>query len=679
MYKIILNNLDEILPLKCTKIRIDSPAWFTKEVLNAISYKNKCFTDAKNSPDDTTVWHKYRSANSAAKKAVYNSKATYIKSTLNNNSTDPKKFWSEISKLMGTGKDNSRAIKTIRNETGHIVCDTEAAEYMNDYYVNIGTKLAEKSNSDPWRAHPGFPRQTNQNFSFRIITEKECFTLIKQIDISKSSSTKNIKTIFLKDAFLILKFEITYLLNQALRNSEFPESWGCSIVTPIPKDGDHLDPGNWRPISQMPLIGRLLEKAVHTQLVYYINSVGLLHYNQHGFRANKSTGSAIFQYIKKLFTALDNNQVTGAVYIDYKKAFDTISHDILLKKLRLYGFSADTVTWFQNYLSSRSQSTLVNSNMSRSKRVKYGVPQGSTLGPTLFIIFVNDLFYLPGITEHNTIMYADDTVLYISDCNEQRVMNSLQGNLEIVTRWCTMNLLTINESKTKYCLFNRDVNTSPQQHILLCKGQSLGLVSSYKYLGADIASDLNMDDYVSNVYNKSSIKIHMLSKIRRFITTQAAILIYKQTILPYLDYASFLMDSAYQYSLSLLDKIQKRGIRLIEYEKDYRNRRSTKDLMSAYGLQSLRHRRDLQLLTFMYNESLNADNLNLRSHNILLRSSNKIKFMEKLTRKTSVQNSPYYRGIALWNCLSESLQKEPTLVKFKNKIKGTYRNKNIRK
>ena len=151
----------------------------------------------------------------AAKRARQRSKSNYIKDTLNNNRTDPKKFWSEISKLLGTGPCGSKSIKTIRNASGHIVCDSEAAEYMNEYYVNIGAKLAEKLEQGSWQPHTNFPVQMSDSFSFRIITEKECCTLVKQINISKSSAVKDIKTIFLKDAFLMLNFEITYLLNQA--------------------------------------------------------------------------------------------------------------------------------------------------------------------------------------------------------------------------------------------------------------------------------------------------------------------------------------------------------------------------------------------------------------------------------------------------------------------------------
>ena len=214
----------------------------------------------------------------------------------------------------------------------------------------------------------------------------------------------------------------------------------------------------------------------------------------------------------------------------------------------------------------------------------------------------------PNAYETNTIMYADETVVFASDYDVYSIISKLQSYINTISEWCKTNKLTINESKTKYCLSNYHNDTCPI--MLRCNEHRLGLVRSYKYLGVDITNDLNMDEYVSNVYKKASYKIHMLSKIRKYITIYAAGQIYKQTILPYLDYASFMMDSAHQYSLSLLDKVQKRGIRLIEYENDYKKRVDIKTLMRRYKIENIRHRRDLELLSFMYTESKSPLNLN---------------------------------------------------------------------
>ena len=534
---------------------------------------------------------------------------------------------------------------------------------------NIGKILASKFGNQIWKPDTSFPRHNHEFFNFRIITEKECMTLIKQIDINKSSAIDNIKAIFIKDAFLSLNFEVAYLLNESLRKAEFPDSWGSSYVTPIPKEGDQLDPSNWRPISQMPIIGRLVEKAIHAQLRYFIDSTGLLHMNQHGFRTGKSTGSAIFDYVKNLYNGFDNTQSIISTYIDYKKAFDTVSHHILLQKLSLYGFTNNTVSWFSDYLAKRSQCTLVNGHKSGFKPVNYGVPQGSTLGPTLFIIYVNDLFYYPGVDESKILMYADDTVVFTSGNNFHSTLSDSQSRFDIIS-WCELNKLTINERKTKTTFFNSKSDDVLEK--ITFKGEPLENVKSYKYLGVDICDDLNMDIYVKNVYRKINYKVYMFSKIRSYITTYAANMIYKQTIVPYLDYASFLMDSAHQYSLSLLDKIHHRCMRIIEYKKPKDRDKNLQNLMNTFRIQNIRQRRKIQLLTFMFNQSKFQTNLKMERPDRVLRNSNKIKFKEKFTRKTTVLNSPLYRGYALWNDLPEDVQKIGSLSKFKTLIKQLY-------
>ena len=312
----------------------------------------------------------------------------------------------------------------------------------------------------------------------------------------------------------------------------------------------------------------------------------------------------------------------------------------------------------------------MNGYESSLKPVKYGVPQGSTLGPTLFIIYVNDLFYYHGVDETKLLMYADDTVVCTKGNNLTDVVQESQELFNNIILWCEINRLTINEKKTKTCSFNNsDLDNSSS---ITYKQNPLENVNTYKYLGVDICEDLNMDTYVKNVYKKVNYKVYMFSKIRKFITKHAAVMIYKQTITPYLDYASFLMDSAYQYSLSYLDKIHNRCMRIIEYKtKRYRDL-DIPNLMYNNHIQGIRQRRKVQLLTFMFTESKLPENIKSERPPMTLRSNNKVKFKEKFTRKTIILNSPVYRGYALWNELPEDIQNLKSLSIFKKKIKDIY-------
>ena len=556
MLLIITVSLNSSLPLKAMRIPNNSPPWLTSEILDMINLKNKLFKLAKL---DKNHWNSYRDQKHLVNRTVKREKRNTVQKTLDDNKNNPKEFWMEIKNLLGTNSISSDAIKTIRNAGGTILNDKEAADYMNDYYAHIGENLANLIPDINWNAHNNFMNIESNGFRFRLITEKETRALVKGIDSTKSSAMDRLKSIFVKDAFECINFELCYLLNESLRLGEYPISWGYSYVTPIPKEGDRLDPNNWRPISQMPIIGRLIEKAIHTQLKYYLDCKGILHKNQHGFRARKSTGSAIFDYINNLFSAYDSDESTVSVYIDYKKAFDTISHQILLKKLKLYGLSKMCLSWFEQYLDHRTQCTIVNGHKSNTQPISYGVPQGSTLGPTLFILYVNDLFTYPGIENVSTLMYADDTVIYRSSDDPTDALENIQIAMNNTQNWCEMDKLTINGNKTKFTIFLR--KPSDRKYQVVCNKNLLERTTTYKYLGADIDNTLTMDSFNKNVCKKVNFKLYMFGKIRKYITTHAAILIYKQTILPYFDYGRFLMNSASQNSISKLDKYQNRALR----------------------------------------------------------------------------------------------------------------------
>ena len=260
-------------------------------------------------------------------------------------------------------------------------------------------------------------------------------------------------------------------------------------------------------------------------------------------------------------------------------------------------------------------------------------------------------------------MYADDTVIYTSHTDPAVAVSQLQGAMDAVVGWGNINKLTINENKTKYTMFLR--KPSIAKYKLTCNSIALEHVNSYKYLGADIDHTLTMDLFISNVCKKVNFKIYMFKKIWKY----AAIMIYKQTILPYFDYGSFLIGSANQSSIANLDKYQKRAIRLIEYKPKQLRSNNINILLSEYRITNIRLRRDEQSLAFMYMLSLNIEFINNRRPIMTLRSSKKIKFKETVTSKTIIQKSPYFRGVALWNALPVDLQHVKTLSKYKNLIK----------
>ena len=301
---------------------------------------------------------------------------------------------------------------------------------------------------------------------------------------------------------------------------------------------DSLDPGNWRPISILPLPSKLLERAIHYQIISHLDTNGYLSFNQHGFRTGKSTSTAILDLTRLLTDNYNRGKHTSCVFVDYKKAFETLDHDILLNKLVKYDFNRDSVKWMQSYFGNRRHVVRCAGTCSVEASVNYGVPQGSVLGPLCFILYVNDLIQsVTTNTQAKIIMYADDTVLLVENSIPALATECMQKVLDEVSNWCQRNKMTVNAKKTKHMLVLRQKDFPEATELLGVKfnGEPLANVKAYKYLGVDLDRNLTYEAAVHNTYIKPNKKLFTLRKIRPYITQRVSVLIYKQFILPILD------------------------------------------------------------------------------------------------------------------------------------------------
>ena len=243
---------------------------------------------------------------------------------------------------------------------------------------------------------------------------------------------------------------LAHICKLSLNNSKFPDDWKKAKVTPIFKSGDKSNVSNYRPISVLPIISKIIERTVHNQLYAYLCSRNILSDSQSGFRPNHSTTTTLLEVQDYILNNMDKGFATGAIFLDLKKAFDTVSHEILINKLASYGIKDNELDWFKSYLCNRSQAVHGNSFLSDFKTYNIGIPQGSILGPLLFIIFVN---CLPDVVTCKTVMYADDTSLMCKAKNVDDLKAQLESNLKGVANWFKANKLTLNVDKTKFMVF----------------------------------------------------------------------------------------------------------------------------------------------------------------------------------------------------------------------------------
>ena len=303
----------------------------------------------------------------------------------------------------------------------------------------------------------------------------------------------------------------------------------------------------------MPLPGKLLEKILHKRILEFWDTNEFLSKDHGGFRKGHSTVSTIADLTDDLFDQINGSNTTVATFINLRKAFDTVNLTILTDKLQRAGVRDNVLQWCTSYLSNRSQRTVANGHSSELLPVTCGVPQGSVLGPLFFLVYVNDAQH--ALDDCKIKLYADDTILYQAHVNGKEASMKLQTSIDLFVNWCSVNQLTINIKKTKTMVFGSRQRVKKAGHInIKINNESLKQVPSYKYLGLTLDSTLNYNQHIQSVLRLVLHKLHLLSKLKRYINDNVARCIYKSMLLPYFDYADVIYNKA---NATLLDKLQR--------------------------------------------------------------------------------------------------------------------------
>lgn len=343
----------------------------------------------------------------------------------------------------------------------------------------------------------------------------------------------------MKDCRAEIAKPIAFIINLSLQTAIVPTEWKTALITPIHKSGNTTEANNFRPISVLPVISKILEKAVQQQLVEYLETNHHLSDSQFGYRKKRSTKVATTLFIDNLRKACHKGLVSGALFIDLSKAFDTLGHANLLLKLESTGVKGLALNWFRDYLFGRKQIVKYNNELSDPTTLLCGVPQGSILGPILFLIFFDD--FEKCLQNCKTIQFADDTVIYISEKSIAEVQTKLNEDLAQIASYLQTNELIINlkKGKTEGMLVGtskRLANDSLSELELHFRHEKINCTTEYKYLGTEIDQNLNLNKNFDQKVKKASVKLHLLKRLMSFLTQDAAITVYKSYILPILKY-----------------------------------------------------------------------------------------------------------------------------------------------
>ena len=559
------NNLSR-KKVKFNKFKHAKSEWITAGIIKSIKRRDTLYRDLKNTPTNSLDYEQrkinLRTLNVILKRRIFIAKKTYYHSLFTKYAFNIKKTWSAIKNILGTKKTISPDKMLIDN---NITSKTQTiVNHFNQYFVNIGHTLASKLNDVEPDSHKKYLKSpTSKLFSFQLVNEDATSKIFDNIPHKNSTGVDDISTFLIKSVKFDLIKAVTTTVNQSLTTGIFPDNLKLAKVIPLFKKGDPTSINNYRPISLLPALSKIFERVIYNQINNYFTLNNLYYEGQYGFRSKHSTELAALDIIDTITSRMEKGNIPITIYLDLSKAFDTLNHTILLDKLKFYGIQGSSLNLIENYLKNRKQCVEINNIRSAFTNILTGVPQGSILGPLLFIIYMNDIPFAS--TTFKTIIYADDTTLLanLSDFyfkNNTKVnIKMLNNELDKIRLWLRANKLTLNTQKSKFMLFYQ-----PKKRLEIPKieinNEKIECVEQFDFLGLILHKHLIWKSHVTKVANKISKTIGIVNKLKYQLPQTTLLTIYNSLILPHLNYCLL----AWGHDSKRIHKLQKKAIRIID-------------------------------------------------------------------------------------------------------------------
>ena len=545
------------------EVKLGNKPWITKGILKSSKTKSKLYqTSLSGKLDDINLYKTYRNKLTHIKEL---SKKEYYSQLVKDSKHNITVLWrtiNDITKFKFKRKSKLQITELLDEADMKVTDQIKIANLFNDFFSEVGQKMANKIDK-PSASNTTFSNPLTENrcnsFFFKPITTADILAHIQQLNVNKCAGPEEIPIRVIKMSSPVIAPILELLFNKCLTNGSFPRSLKIGKIVPIHKKGPKNECCNYRPITLLSPLSKIFEKCIYKQMYTYLEKYNLLTPNQFGFRQNCSTSLAVRQLYDNFLESLDKKKITCSVFIDLSKAFDTVDHEILLKKLLRYGFRGLPLQLIQSYLTNRNQYAFVNGTKSNLRRVKCGVPQGSTLGPLLFLIYVNDL---PYVSDFTTKLFADDTVLTMANSCMRTLQHDVNKELTKIDEWMRLNKLSLNYSKTKYMLITNKTKSEDLINGNITIGKhKIEQVTQIKYLGVTFDNKLTWKPHIQEICSKLSSGSWAILKLRQYIDLQTLKAVYFSLIYSHLQYCISAWGLAHADALNPLEKLHKRIIR----------------------------------------------------------------------------------------------------------------------
>ena len=572
-HKMLLNILNEHLPLKILskkEIELERKPWITRGILKSTKIKNKTYkvfirTKSKDKKSDVYLkFKRYRDLiNNLKKKSHRNFYKSYFEKNMNN----AKKSWSGINSILHR-KNKQKNSDIFLNANGKLVTDQKiVSKLFNNYFINVADNLAKKIPKPNTKFQDYLKNPNEHSIYLHETTPDEVEKIISNLDSKKAADIYGISTQLIKDGGLVMVEIITLLFNMSISQGKFPDALKNGKIIPIHKGDSRLETSNYRPISLLPTLSKIFEKLMYSRLISFLNNHNILYNNQFGFPSNMSTEYAVHQVVNYIVETLEKNEIGLCIFLDFAKAFDTVNHSILIDKLEHYGIRGVALNWMKSYLTNRMQCTEVGDTQSDLEMIKCGVPQGSVLGPLLFLLYINDI--VNSSTLFKFTLFADDTSLFYSCKNTNNLEETINRELSKISDWLAANKLSLNVGKSKLLFFTNKNRNLLKDITIKINNEELKQVDNAKYLGVIMDNKLNFNFHINNIKLRLSKGISLLAKIRHYVPTSVLRSLYFTFINSHVDYNILNWGTTPQAYFDTISSKTRKAIRIISFkEKD---------------------------------------------------------------------------------------------------------------
>ena len=647
------------IPVKSTTQRWDVP-WISPNIKRMIRKKQRLYNRARKSNlhQDWSAFKQWRNVTSRALRSSHDNYVLGLLDTSSSSSENPsigKRFWSYIK----SRKSDPTGITTLKEGNKETSDGPEQAEILNRQYQSVFTK--EDLSSMPVLGPSPFNSMPDIDFSTDGIEK-----LLTNLKSNKASGPDAIPARILKEAASEIAPSLRIIFHQSWVTGVVPSDWRKANVCAVFKKGDRTDAANYRPVSLTSIPCKIMEHIVLSNIMSHCDKHSILKHFQHGFRGRHSCETQLIITLDDLHKSLDNNLQSDVLILDFSKAFDCVAHRRLISKLNYYGIKEETNNWIKNWLSDRTQTVILNGHKSSVAPVTSGVPQGSVLGPMLFLLFINDIS--DGV-KSPIRLFADDCVLYLAIKKTADALQ-LQKDLSSLESWAQKWQMNFNVKKCYKLMVTRKKQPRPSDYTM--QGKTLADVTHNPYLGIEFQKDLKWDLHINNIVCKANKILGFLRRNLSHCPTNVKAQAYFTLVRPHLEYASCAWDPHLQQDISKLEMVQRQALRFVcgEYA---RTPGIVTSLYQRLGWPTLQQRREFQRLSMFYKimNKMVAVPIPPSLCPPARTGRRQQQFIQLPARTDTYKESFYPRTLTAWQNLPLSTRQSKTLDVFKKEISPT--------